>query len=366
MACPDNHTTEAWVGQPGIEIAVLDAEGVIIAVNGPWTDFCEANEGNPATTGVGVNYLDVCQEAGSDPDAQRVAGAIRSALRGAAPVAERIQISCHSPSEPRWFDVFVTSRIGDGGEPIGATVMLHQVPEPHVDVIDADRSLAWDLLGVAPDALVMADAEGVVESINRAGEHLFGCRRGELIGRPIAALLPGIAAGDALHAEQIRAVRVDGFEVPVEATVVRRDVGGKPRLIASIRDITERVRAERRTRLIDRSIDSASDAILVLDEHSLRFSHVNRGAAEMFGYERAEMIDTMSPADVAPELSTAELVTVLSTLRHHPEEHVRITTIGRTKLGRELPIEVQLDWPTPASPNGHRPVVAIARLINGL
>ena len=363
MHRPENHVAEEWVAGPDIEVAVLDADGVIVAVNGPWADFCEANEGNPLTTGVGVDYLEVCRKAEPDPEATKVAAAIKAALVGSAPVAERIRISCHSPSQRRWFDVFVTSRTGGGGQTIGATVMLTQVSEPRADVVDADHSLAWEILEAIPDAVVMADDDGIVESMNDPAERLFGCGRRELIGRPIESLLPGCCGDDKPLRMQLGAVRPDGYEIPVEVTFNRRDVRGQPRLIASIRDITERLRSEGRVHLIDRCIDCASDAILVLDEDNLKFTHVNRGAVEMFGYDRNELIGQMSPSDLAPDLSLAELANALAALRRSTDGHVRLTTTGHTKRGQQLPIEIQIDWPSPASPNGPRPVVAVARQI---
>lgn len=83
----------------------------------------------------------------------------------------------------------------------------------------------------------------------------------------------------------------------------------------------------------------------------------------MFGYDRKELLGSMSPPDLAPGLTVAELANALASLRHAPDDHVRLTTTGHTKHGHQLPIEVQIDWPSPASPNGPRPVVAVARQI---
>ncbi len=92
----ENQATADSNDSAGTEVAVLDADadgdGVIVAVNGPWTDFCEANNGNPVCTGIGVNYLEVCRRAGLDPGATEVAEAIEAALSGAIPTADRVLI----------------------------------------------------------------------------------------------------------------------------------------------------------------------------------------------------------------------------------------------------------------------------------
>ena len=43
--------------------AVLDSDGVIVDTNRAWRLFAELNEGSVRTTGIGVNYLDVCDRA---------------------------------------------------------------------------------------------------------------------------------------------------------------------------------------------------------------------------------------------------------------------------------------------------------------
>ena len=108
----------------GVEVAVLDTDGVIASVNPAWERFSRDNGGHPAGTGVGVSYLAQCELAGDDPTAAAVAGAIRSALRGELISASAITIGCDAPDEPRRFEVFVSSRFGLDGSCSGATVML--------------------------------------------------------------------------------------------------------------------------------------------------------------------------------------------------------------------------------------------------
>ena len=55
-------------------------------------------------------------------------------------------------------------------------------------------------------------------------------------------------------------------EPHADAIDVDHSLGGRQRVIASVRDIGGLVRSERQTRLIDRCIDGVSDAIFVLDE----------------------------------------------------------------------------------------------------
>ncbi len=361
MQHPENGQATRSTDNTGIEVAVLDAQGVIVAVNGPWTDFCEANDGNPALTGVGADYLKVCDQADGEPSARAVADAIRAALSGDGPIADRIQIACHAPHQKRWFDVLVTSRSDDTGTATGATVMLVQVPERRTDPVESEQGLAREILEACPDALLMADEHGVIQSINRPAEQLFGADRAELLGRTLDTLLSDPLTDPTTSGTELRAIRTDGSEIPVEIGLSLQNVDGEERIIAAIRNITERVRADQRSRMIQRCIDGTSDAILVFDEHSLRFLYVNKGAVAIFGYNPTELIDRMSIKDLTVDLSLEQLTAPLGTLRDSPRQHTRLTTDGRSKTGSLFPIEIQLNWPLADGPNAPRPVAAIVR-----
>lgn len=91
------------------DVAVLDETGTIIYVNRAWSDFANDNDGDPKRTGVGMNYLSVCDEATppNDEFACEMAAGIRSVMNGEQSVFT-IEYSCHSPDEQRWFMALVT------------------------------------------------------------------------------------------------------------------------------------------------------------------------------------------------------------------------------------------------------------------
>jgi anti-anti-sigma factor len=111
-------------GDVGVEIALLDAEGVIVWVNSAWKAFTDANGGDPTTVGPGVSYLDVCAAAAGDPVTARVQAAVRRALAGDLPGSFTIEVPCHSPRTARWFDMLISSRLDEDGKSTGATVTL--------------------------------------------------------------------------------------------------------------------------------------------------------------------------------------------------------------------------------------------------
>ena len=108
----------------GVEVAMLDQDGVIVSVNDAWQAFAVGNGGDPARMGPGVSYLDACATAADDPAAAQVATAIRAALEGRLPGSLTVEVPCHSPYAERWFDVLVSTRHDDDGRSVGATVTL--------------------------------------------------------------------------------------------------------------------------------------------------------------------------------------------------------------------------------------------------
>jgi len=98
------------------EIAVLDGNGVILAVNQPWQRVALENGSEPAQpaagTGVGANYLAVCcAVAGADAQSNEAAvgagNGIRAVLTGQ--IADfQMELPCHSPHQQRWFSMSVT------------------------------------------------------------------------------------------------------------------------------------------------------------------------------------------------------------------------------------------------------------------
>jgi two-component sensor histidine kinase/PAS domain-containing protein len=107
--------TASILNSVSAEIAVLDGDGIIVAVNSAWRRFALENAEEPGKppgfTEVGTDYLAVCEAAGpsgSDGDAAlRAAEGIRAVMAGAVP-GFRLEYPCHTPEHQRWFSMSVT------------------------------------------------------------------------------------------------------------------------------------------------------------------------------------------------------------------------------------------------------------------
>ncbi len=119
-----------------------------------------------------------------------------------------------------------------------------------------------DLFEFAPDATVMTNSEGHVEMVNQRAELLFGYQRSELVGQPIEKLIPASSRDGHVALRQqflsaatpramgagranIRGVKKDGTEFPIDVSLSPLESDNGTSVVAAIRDVTERERAQR-------------------------------------------------------------------------------------------------------------------------
>jgi len=97
------------------QIAVLDAQGKVVAVNQRWKRFARDNGGEGIHCYVGGDYLAACEAASKQGDeaATRVLSALRELLGGARGFFQ-VEYPCHSPTEQRWFTAHLSSFTHDG------------------------------------------------------------------------------------------------------------------------------------------------------------------------------------------------------------------------------------------------------------
>lgn len=186
-----------------VELALLDGRGVIVAVNDAWDHFRAANGGDAARCGIGADYLAVCDGAASDPAAAAVGSAIRAALRDELPRAAMIELACHGPDAPRWYDVLVSTRYGDDRRVLGATVLLAPTGRGHAATVDAvtvahDIANTLTIVGARADQLAAGGDEverrAAVAAIERAIVHVRGLLDELTAARPPQALALDLSA----------------------------------------------------------------------------------------------------------------------------------------------------------------------------
>src|SRR5260370_14697498 len=119
------------------------------------------------------------------------------------------------------------------------------------------------LVQSAMDAILAVDEEQNIVMFNAAAEKMFRCSQAEGLGQPIERFIPQrFRAAHSGHVRRfgksgttnrtmdnvgtLRALRADGEEFPMEASISRTQVGGRALFTVIVRDITERDRAEKK------------------------------------------------------------------------------------------------------------------------
>ena len=245
------------------EIAVLDRDGQIIAVNEPWRRFVLENSndnGGPVThADFGTGYLLACRVSadGAAEDVLKARDGIRAVL-DARLHRFSMEYPCHSPQEQRWFIMSVSPLGVEGG---GAVVAHANITERKLaqEALDQSNQRIRDLVDATDGIIWEADAETFVFSfVSRNAERM--------LGHPVADWLqPGFwashihpddrdqAIGYCVactgrredHEFEYRFIAQDGRAVWMADIVKVVAVDGKPRRLRGLMvDITGRKQAE--------------------------------------------------------------------------------------------------------------------------
>jgi diguanylate cyclase (GGDEF)-like protein/PAS domain S-box-containing protein len=142
------------------EIAVIDQQGVILAVNEHWQHFATENSTQPGIparqTGVGANYLSISQGSTSAhlTEIMDTRAGIQAVLDGKLPRFQQ-EYACHSPQQQRWFTMSVTPLQQDGQ--LGA-VITHTDMTERKQLENVVRQMAFhDPLTQLPNRRLLSD-----------------------------------------------------------------------------------------------------------------------------------------------------------------------------------------------------------------
>src|SRR3954447_24398393 len=183
------------------------------------------------------------------------------------------------------------------------------------------EALKSAMLGSAYDCVIGMNHLGRVIEFNDAAEETFGYRREETIGQELAELVipPELRErhrqGLARYLEtgesrimneriELTAMRRDGSTVPIELAVTRIPGSDPPIFTGYVREITERIEAERIRAHLAAVVQDAQEAVMSKDLNGIVTSW-NEGAQRLYGYTPEEAIgqpiSMVIPPDRGPE-----------------------------------------------------------------
>ncbi|RZI40215.1 EAL domain-containing protein [Herbaspirillum sp. HC18] len=202
------------------------------------------------------------------------------------------------------------------------------------------------LLEAAPDATIIVRTDGTIDAANAHVEQMFGYGPGQMRGMPVEKLIP--ARFNARHTahrhrytlrpaarpmgsgkSSLRGLRADGTEFPVEISLNPLEAGGENMIVAAIRDMTLRQRAEDELRALSielerrvaqrtEELEQANRDFRATFEHASvgiaqvapdgNWLQVNRTLCGIVGYDKEEMLtltfqDITHPDDLDADLN---------------------------------------------------------------
>jgi len=212
---------------------------------------------------------------------------------------------------------------------------------------DAERVLAA-ILDTSEDAIVGVDISGRIVAWSQGAQRMYGYSADEVIGRPVAMLVPAdhpdeagalvrrLAAGESAEANDTVLVSKHGSRIEASLTVTPiRDAAGR---VAGGVLITRNLTGERRADRAVRSgearwqsiVESAVDGIITID-HRGRVDSFNPAAERLFGYRSDEVIGR-NVSMLMPVPYAAEHDHYIK--RYIDTREARIIGIGREVTGR--------------------------------
>ena len=173
------------------------------------------------------------------------------------------------------------------------------------------------------DAVMLVGTDGKLTYMNKACENLLGYNSEYLVGKSALELptyskskdrkrakeiLKRVLKGDIVEPVDMNIIGREGNEIPVSFTAsIIRDVKGNPQtLVAVIRDISERKRAEIALHGSEEHyaalVSSITDAVFKFKDRIITWC--NDAVTDIYGYTREELIgqdvDFLQPMDISP------------------------------------------------------------------
>jgi PAS domain S-box-containing protein len=166
-----------------------------------------------------------------------------------------------TPEGKRLFVQIVKSPIYNAkGQLMGSQVLFWDVTDRHhwEQALSESERRYRQLTQAAQDAVVVADQESNITLFNPAAERIFGYMSTEVLGQPLEILVPEEYRDAHAHGFrrylatrvsrvigkliELRGLRKDGTEFPLELSLSAIDLGGETQFLGAIRDTTERER----------------------------------------------------------------------------------------------------------------------------
>jgi two-component system cell cycle sensor histidine kinase/response regulator CckA len=155
----------------------------------------------------------------------------------------------------------------ENGKIVGASTVGRDITERKLaqESLRHSEQRLQGIIGSAMDSIITVNSEQRIVVFNKAAEQMFRCAASEAIGCPLDRFIPerfreihrqhiqsfgrtGITGRSMYSPGTLFAIRADGEEFPIEATISQVEAGGERLFTVILRDIGTRIRLEEQLR----------------------------------------------------------------------------------------------------------------------
>ncbi|OWW18946.1 EAL domain-containing protein [Noviherbaspirillum denitrificans] len=208
------------------------------------------------------------------------------------------------------------------------------------------------ILASMPSGLMVVDADLKIRSINHAMCRMFKVERdADAVGKPLTSVVwsrqlterlrHALATGEQTHDLQVSIVDERGkryFAFDLSTALLKQEGV----LLLMAQEITERLHSQEELRRFRMALDSAIDAIYLIDREEMRFIDANETALATLGYSHDELL-RLGPQDLKPDHGELERIhRRFDEVIQSQNKTGMIETVHQRKDGTRLAVEVYL------------------------
>lgn len=240
---------------------------------------------------------------------------------------------------------------------IGAVRDVSDRVEARAALRESERTLKLVIENLL-DGVITIDERGVIESVNRAAETIFGYQAIELTGKNVRVLMPEpdrsghdgyigryLETGDARIigiGRDVEGLHKDGTIFPMNLGISEIMVDGHKRFTGVVRDLTGQRRAEELTMRYGRIMENMIEEVYFFDAQTLKFLEANRGALENLGYTIEELRE-LRPFEIGGTGSLEAFEERLEPLRSGEQHRITYESTGRRADGSVYDVETSIE-----------------------
>jgi PAS domain S-box-containing protein len=244
------------------------------------------------------------------------------------------------------------------GQIVGSSAIAHDINDRkrRQEALRESQQRLTGIIASAMDSIITVDEEQRIVLFNAAAEKMFHCSEAVALGQPVERFIPerfrtahsghirqfgetGVTNRAMGNLGAIWAVRANGEEFQIEASISQVESGRKKLFTVILRDVTERKQFEAARERLAAVVDSSDDAIISKDLDGM-ITAWNHGAERLFGYTSSEAVGK-SILILLPTEREGEEADILARIRRG-ERISHFETVRVRKDGKLIEVSVTI------------------------